>query len=151
MQLFGTMGRISEALEALAALPGVIHASAQAVQGGITDSPELADVRLRVEALERERQQLLAEVEALTNRAESKLAASRAAEERARGMKNRAEELTRSVEGDEEGEEGLEELAAYLQSRDAGGGGNGGVHPVREDVGRPLSGKEAAKAYKYGR
>lgn len=155
------MGRITEAVAAICAIPGKLDGivlslerASQIVQEARTDHDATATLAERTEALERAHTRLLGEVEVMVDRAESKLAAARGAEERARGMERRAEEHRRAVEGDEEGAEPIDAIRAYAAPGDDQGGAEEGVPDVRRDLDLPGNGREAgkaaARAFKWG-
>lgn len=151
------MGRFSDALDALCQIPRAVGETGasvdrltQSVQEARSVLPATHALSERLEELERAYTRILGEVEVLVDRAESKLAAARGAEERARGMQNRAEKLRESVEGDEAGEEPLDYIRSYIQAGDDPGGQENGVPDLRGGVDVPRHGKEAAKAFKWG-
>lgn len=144
------MGRIREALEAVVRCEGVLHRLAVALEDRSETVQPDPQLTARVNQLELAQATVLAEAEAMLTRADSRLKAARGAEERARGMERRANEIQEALESDEGGPDPFEVYGRALQGGDAPGGGANGVPAVRPDVGRPLSGKAAARAYKYG-
>lgn len=107
------------------------------------------DLERRVKAIEAGYRDIGASSEALVLRAEGHLKAARSAEERARGMVNRAEQLSEADEGDEEGLEGLQEWAQLIRAGNDEGGGEEAVPPVYSRVEARRAGKAAAKAVKF--
>lgn len=153
----GMIALFKKACRRLAEIPGILAGMveavdrvSQSVQEARSLLPETHALTERLDALERSYTRILGEVEVLVDRAESKLAAARGAEERARGMERRAEALRESVDGDEEGAEPLDLWADNVRAGNGGGGEEGRVRYLPEDVAPPLTGKQAAKAFKWG-
>lgn len=106
----------------------------------------------RLSALERSRTQWEAQVEAEILSSDSKYKQARAAEERARGMMQRAEKLQESVGELEEGEEDIpQEYLDLIRQSHGAGGEEEAVQSMPANVGRAPTRKDRAKAAKWGR
>lgn len=146
-------------LSTLQALSRALDRGVTALERWVETRPMSHQLQERVESIERELQQWEAQVEAELLRAESKFKQARNAEERARGMKDRAEALSNADAGAEEGEgEGeldLEDLPpAYRQALlelDAEERPEEGVQPMYQGVEGRQAGREHAKNVKFGR
>lgn len=141
-----------QVLGALQSIADSLRQGPERLEASLEPSRRLQQLEAEVRSLRQERQQWLADLEGLADRAEGKLKAARAAEERSRGMMKRAEALSEGDSGDEEGEEEIPEV--YLQAIrqiNAGGGEEGGVQPMREDVAPPRTPREEVTAKKWGR
>lgn len=154
--------QFKQALAAIATLPGLLEGLQLAVRDLLShlsdtgpSDERIAHLQAQVEQLAGAQHQTLAEAEAMLQRAQSQLKASRAAEERARGMMKRAQETEESEEGDEAGPDPFEEYGRAFQAEYAQGGAENGVQPVPgamaadpRQVARTE--KEALRALKFG-
>lgn len=145
----GMFRRIRAALASLNELPTVIEGVQIVLQEGFKRLEDSEQTRQRLDDLEVAMRSIMGEAEALATRAESQLKAARGAEERARGMQRRAEKLQELVGSDEESEELIEYFRQAIQSAYAGRGPENGVPALPGGV-EPVSGKEAARARKFG-
>lgn len=128
-----------------------IRASLELLPEAIAVVAEGLQTPERIAALEGAVASVVGEARALVTEAEAKFAAERAAEERTRHQVKRLERLQELDEGDEEVDERLLEAWAELQSRNAGGGANGGVPPMRETMDiHGDSGEAVAEGWKWG-
>jgi len=128
-----------------------IRRSLEILPSVLADLSENLQTPERLAALEGELASVVGEARALITEAEAKFAATRASEERTRHQVKRLERLQELEEGDEEGDERLLEQWAELQERNARGGQNGGVPPVRQAVDLSgESGEALAEAWKWG-
>lgn len=138
--------------DTLQSLSGSIFELVQRLDALLRQWDEMGGVEGRIEALELSRAKWEAEVEALALQAESRFKQARAAEERARGMEQRAEKLREAISGDEEGMEGLPpEYLDLISGRDGDEGEEEGVQPMHQGMDGAPTGKERAKAMKWGR
>jgi len=146
------IGYFRSVLEALQTAAAALTDAVELLGTVDTETQDASELRARVDALERSRALWEAEMEGELQRAEGKYKASRNAEERARTMRSRAEELAGLGGGDAEGEEGIPAGYLDLLRGDAPNGTEEGVQPVREAVGRPepMSPKGHARRLKYG-
>lgn len=137
-----------KALRALHELPSVLEGLQIVHQEGYARLQGTEELLARVHDLETSVHRIVAEAEGLVLKAESRFAAARAAEERTRGMEKRTRALQAGTDqDDEEGVDAFEQLA-HLHGNNAAGGQPAGVPAVQPGV--ALSGKDAARARKWG-
>jgi len=125
----------------------------------IADRPQeaggLDSLEERVANLERAIEAALAKSEAMIIKADSRYAAGRAAEERARGREEKAIALTEALAGAQEGQEQDPfEVAGLRYGNSVPGGDGEGVEPVpamHEVLENRLETRQALKALKRGR
>lgn len=118
-----------------------LHAAALGAQPA---AARLDALEGRLAALETSLDKVVAEAEAWYLRAEAKHRLTRNAEQRAHDKLKKVEALA----GDEDSLDEREAFVAAMAARDAENGRTEGLPPVHQGV-EPLSGKEAARAYKY--
>lgn len=121
-----------------------LEALTSAVQRAGTDVAQAAAVETRLAELEATVQRRLTQAESLLERAESRFAAARASEERARYM-------TRGLEEEEEDDELESEVTDF--SANVGAGGNGARVPAMYqsfDSGTQADAEARARAFKFG-
>lgn len=148
--MFGNLKRIADSVQGLW---NELSRCGELLAVMAQESDHDEHLEARVTDLERRLSQAMAEAEALTIKAESRFKAARAAEERERAHREKAEEAAEQLAGLDE-----EELASLppeylnlIQRGDVGGGEAEGMQPMRSPVADGPTGKERAKALKWGR
>lgn len=139
---------VTSSLQAIAAALDTLNAL---LSEGIREASGVAGFEDRLGTLERELDKREAQAEATLERAQSKFASARAAEERARGFANAQKRPDNGDEGDDVDQE---QLDAYLEAIQQGYDPTGpaeGVQPVPPGVGDRRSEKQALRARKLGR
>jgi len=128
--------RLRATSEAIQALPGALHDITALLSAALSGSQNAGELRARVQELEHELRGVEARAEALVTKAESTFQATRASEERTRHAQKRLERAREEFsEGDEAGPDPFEVAArAHMDRGDGGGGDNGGVPAMHQNV-----------------
>lgn len=146
--MFASLKRLSAAADRV---PSLLEELRDAVHGLNTHGSHSDEIERRLAALERDVERRYAEAEALQIKAESRFAAARSSEERARRYAQSGGD-----DGDEEGDLDAEAFRAALEEAgvsgyDAGGGEDQGLHALSSRVGRRRLSKLNAHSLKRGR